>query len=79
MQKSVEECETKGDDGKELEVEGLKVGMLKKRTKHGWPRGAGGTDPGKYCEPRVAEWEELGYTPGVFVRVANTGLTGYGK
>jgi hypothetical protein len=30
-------------------------------------------------EWRVPEWEELGYTPGVFVRVANKGVAGYGK
>jgi len=27
----------------------------------------------------VPEWEEMGYTPVVFVRVANKGLTGYVK
>jgi hypothetical protein len=27
---------------------------------------------------RVPEWEEYPHTPGVFVRVANAGLTGYG-
>jgi hypothetical protein len=39
---------------------------------------------GAFCEGMmesgsVPKWEELAYTPGVFVRVANTGLTGYGK
>jgi hypothetical protein len=28
---------------------------------------------------RVPEWEELGYTPYVFVRVASKGLIAYGK
>ena len=30
------------------------------------------------CKVRVPEWEELVYTPAVFVRVANTGVRGYG-
>ena len=29
-------------------------------------------------EEEVPKWEELVYTPAVFVRVANTGVTGYG-
>jgi len=28
---------------------------------------------------RVPNWELFAYTPGVFVRVANAGVTGYGK
>jgi hypothetical protein len=27
----------------------------------------------------VPKWEELGYTPGVFVRVASKGVAGYEK
>jgi hypothetical protein len=38
-----------------------------------------GSEQVKIEERRVPEWEELVYTPGVFVRVANTGLTRYGK
>ena len=38
--------------------------------------GAQGKPFETWAEPK---WEEFVYTPGVFVRVANTGVTGYGK
>jgi hypothetical protein len=38
--------------------------------------GAQGKPLETWAEPK---WEEFVYTPGIFVRVANTGVTGYGK
>jgi hypothetical protein len=73
--------EGKGVRGKEVHSPDM-VGIFDRKLKVERSEGDGALPPYVFvrdsgCKKRIPKWEEYPHTPGVFVRVANAGLTGY--